>query len=386
MAGDALVRHVVTFGRVLREAGLRGRAGPRRRRAARRSTPSTSTRQDDVYWALRQTLVSRRDELELFDRAFQAWFLRAPLAPPRAARAAGARAGAARPARPPRAARRRAGRRGRRRAGRRARLRARTSCCARRTSPTMTPEELAPLRRADRRASPPRARAARSRRLRRDRRGDRLDLRRARPRARSRTGGDPIERAVPRAQARAAQARRALRRLGLDGGVRAGAAPLPARGRRLRAAASRRSPSARGSRASRPSSRRATPSAALDDAHARRVVDWVGRHADRRLAEAVQRRLGQAGAHARRGRRDRLRRLGARRSRPRRHARWRGSHAPAYAVVWVNPLKGNPDYQPLAGGMRAALPYVDRFLAGHNLASLEELAVVLAGIERRHAA
>jgi len=58
----------------------------------------------------------------------------------------------------------------------------------------------------------------------------------------------------------------------------------------------------------------------------------------------------------------------------------------AYAVVWVNPLKGNPDYQPLAGGMRAALPFVDRFLAGHNLRSLEELATILAGIERRHAA
>ena len=58
----------------------------------------------------------------------------------------------------------------------------------------------------------------------------------------------------------------------------------------------------------------------------------------------------------------------------------------AYAVVWVNPLKGHPDYQPLAGGMRAALPYVDRFLPGHNLASLEELAAVLTGIERRHAA
>ena len=26
----------------------------------------------------------------------------------------------------------------------------------------------------------------------------------------------------------------------------------------------------------------------------------------------------------------------------------------AFAVVWVNPLKGNPEYQPLAGGMRAA--------------------------------
>jgi len=58
----------------------------------------------------------------------------------------------------------------------------------------------------------------------------------------------------------------------------------------------------------------------------------------------------------------------------------------AYAIIWVNPLKGNPEYQPLAEGMRAALPFVDRFVAGHNLASLEELAGVLAGIERRHAA
>ena len=58
----------------------------------------------------------------------------------------------------------------------------------------------------------------------------------------------------------------------------------------------------------------------------------------------------------------------------------------AFGVVWVNPLKGHPDYQPLAGGMRAALPFVDRFVSGHNYASLEELAGVLAGIERRHAA
>jgi hypothetical protein len=58
----------------------------------------------------------------------------------------------------------------------------------------------------------------------------------------------------------------------------------------------------------------------------------------------------------------------------------------AYAVVWVNPMKGSPRYEPLAGGMRAALPYVDRFLPGHNLRSLEELAAVLSGIERRRAA
>ena len=49
----------------------------------------------------------------------------------------------------------------------------------------------------------------------------------------------------------------------------------------------------------------------------------------------------------------------------------------AHRVIWVNPLKGSPRYQPLARGMRAALPHVDRFLPGHNLASLEALAACL---------
>jgi uncharacterized protein with von Willebrand factor type A (vWA) domain len=56
----------------------------------------------------------------------------------------------------------------------------------------------------------------------------------------------------------------------------------------------------------------------------------------------------------------------------------------AYAVVWVNPLKGNIDYEPLSAGMRAALPHVDRFLPGHNVASLEDLAQTLSAIDRRH--
>ena len=58
----------------------------------------------------------------------------------------------------------------------------------------------------------------------------------------------------------------------------------------------------------------------------------------------------------------------------------------AFAVVWVNPLKGHPEYEPLTGGMRAALPHVDRFLPGHDVASLESLGEVLGGIERRHGA
>jgi uncharacterized protein with von Willebrand factor type A (vWA) domain len=51
----------------------------------------------------------------------------------------------------------------------------------------------------------------------------------------------------------------------------------------------------------------------------------------------------------------------------------------AHRIVWVNPLKASPGYAPLAAGMAAALPFVDEFVEGHSLASLEELAEVLAG-------
>jgi hypothetical protein len=43
-------------------------------------------------------------------------------------------------------------------------------------------------------------------------------------------------------------------------------------------------------------------------------------------------------------------------------------------VIWLNPLLGNPAYEPLTRGMAAALPLVDRFAAAHNLASLRDLA------------
>lgn len=49
-----------------------------------------------------------------------------------------------------------------------------------------------------------------------------------------------------------------------------------------------------------------------------------------------------------------------------------------YRLVWLNPLLGSPRYEPLTRGMQAALPYIDDFLAVHNLASLEELATHLA--------
>ena len=43
-------------------------------------------------------------------------------------------------------------------------------------------------------------------------------------------------------------------------------------------------------------------------------------------------------------------------------------------VVWLNPLLGSPSYQPLTRGMQAALPHVDVFAPAHDLPSLEALA------------
>jgi uncharacterized protein with von Willebrand factor type A (vWA) domain len=43
-------------------------------------------------------------------------------------------------------------------------------------------------------------------------------------------------------------------------------------------------------------------------------------------------------------------------------------------LIWLNPLLGSPDYQPLTRGIQAALPHIDDFLPVHNLDSLQALA------------
>ncbi|MCE2529235.1 MAG: VWA domain-containing protein [Acidimicrobiia bacterium] len=51
----------------------------------------------------------------------------------------------------------------------------------------------------------------------------------------------------------------------------------------------------------------------------------------------------------------------------------------AHRVIWVNPLAGDPKFQPLARGLVAALPFVDELIAGHSIEGLEDLAKVLEG-------
>ncbi len=52
-------------------------------------------------------------------------------------------------------------------------------------------------------------------------------------------------------------------------------------------------------------------------------------------------------------------------------------------LIWLNPLLGSPEYEPLTRGIQAALPYIDDFLPVHNLASLEALATYVANISER---
>jgi uncharacterized protein with von Willebrand factor type A (vWA) domain len=374
-SGDAIVGHVVTFGRVLREAGLE--IGPGRLTDALRALDAVDlARRDDVYFSLRQTLVSRHDELALFDRAFDAWFLRAPVSPPPRARepeqllrmveAAGT-----------------AGAEGRdQQDGEPLRLGASAHEILRdKDFADLSEDELRRLRELMGRIARTRP-VRRSRRRTRDPRGDRLDVR-ALIRRSLRTGGDPVDRPL---RARKRVPRRLVLLCDVSGSMDSYARALllflhatVGTGRGVEAFAF-------GTRLSRltPDLVTRDPEAALARC-TEAVVDWgsgtrIGASL-REFNDVYGRRALSRGAIVV------VVSDGWEREDPALVGREMARLArAAYAVVWVNPLKGNPEYQPLAGGMRAALPFVDRFVAGHNLRSLEELATVLAGIERRHAA
>jgi uncharacterized protein len=377
MPGTAMVRHVVTFGRVLREVGIE--VGPGRVADAVRGLGSVDlTRQEDVYFTLRQTLVSRHDELELFDRAFVAWFLRGPIAPlvrqkelrrqdDRLVSVTLSASGENEEPAPD---------------GAPFELGASAHELLREKDfAQMTAEEFERARRllaAIARSRPRRT----SRRRTPDPRGDRLDMRRLIRRS-LRCGGDPVDqswkarKSVPRklvvlcdvSGSMDAYARALLLFLhalvGTGHGVEAFG--FGTRLTRLTPDLATRDPEAALARATNfaldwgSGTRIGASLKEFNDLYGRRalsrgaVVVIVSDGWEREDSELVAREMAKL-ARA------------------------------AYAVVWVNPLKGDPEYQPLAGGMRAALPFVDRFLPGHDVASLEELAGVLEGIERRHAA
>ncbi len=376
MTTGGLVAHVVTFGRVLREAGVE--VGPGRVTDALRALDSVDlSRQEDVYFSLRQTLVSRHDEFALFDRAFMAWFLRAPVLPP------------ARMANDPQAIQRA------------------TDLLVDRSDPDgedgegdplelgasghellkekdfadMTPDEFRRVRRLMAALAERRPRRA-SRRRTPSARGDQLDIRRL-IRHSLRTGGDPVDRPL---RARKRVPRKLVVLCDVSGSMDAYARALILFLHATVGSGPGVEAFAFGTRLSRLTPELGTrdPGAALDKC-TQAVTDWGS---GTRIGASLKEFNDLYGRRAMsRGAIVVVVSDGWERQDPELVGREMARLArAAYAVVWVNPLKGNPEYQPLAGGMRAALPFVDRFLPGHNLRSLEELATMLAGIERRHAA
>jgi len=374
---EAFTRQVVTFGRVLREAGLEVGSG-RLVDALQGLEKVGLARQDDVYWTLRTTLVARREELEPFDRAFQAWFLRTPFRPP------------------PREQDPRETRPGAQRVRRDAQLRADDRSASgepdsighsahevlrRKDFAAMSAQESAVVARLIAKIVRERPRR-RSRRLHAHPRGRTLDMRQL-ARSTLATGGDAVHRRFRR---RTQAPRKLVVLCDVSGSMEAYTRAMLLYLHALMRTGGGVEVFAFGTRLTRITKELATrdPEAALDAA-ADRVLDWAagtrigaslkvfndvwGRRALSRGAVVLIVSDGwERGDCALLGRE--MQRL----------------HRAAFAVVWVSPLKGYAEYEPVAGGMRAALPHVDRFVAGHDLASLEALAALLTGLEKRHAA
>jgi len=369
---EAVVRHIVTFGRVLREAGLE--VGPGRVSDALRGLDAVElARQDDVYWTLRQTLVSRREDIETFDRAFHAWFLGAAVQRPRATKLV------------PQVSERRHAPPGPGPEvdGGETSLGSWSAEELLRTKDfaSMTPEEFAQARRLIRAIAVARPRR-RTRRLRPDAKGRALDVR-GLVRASLATGGDPVERAF---RSRTVVLRKLVLILDVSGSMESYARALLLYLHAARGSGRGVETFAFGTRLTRLTHELGarSPDVAFEAAAAR-VQDWSG---GTRIGESLKAYNDEWGRRAlTRGAVVVILSDGCERGDPALVDREMARLArQAFAVVWVNPLKGGPGYEPLTGGMRAALPHVDRFLPGHDVASLEELGRVLGGIERRHAA
>ncbi len=333
------VTALAAFGRALRAEGLP--VGPGRIASFCRAAALLSP--DDLYWAGRSTLVARRDQIPVYDRVFSSFFGGAP--PPRPTRV----------------------RRGGTIVEEEVALASTVELLRQKNFADCSPEELAqlaalmsqlrfamPMRRS-RRLTPARAGAP--------------DLRRTLRRS-FRTGGEPLER---RFRTRRERRRRLVLILDVSGSMADYSRALLVFAHAALRADRRWEAFCFGTRLTRVTA--ALDVSRPDDAlrrAAEEVVDWSG---GTRIGECLKRLLDEHGHRGivrgavvvlcsdglEVGEPDLLAEQMARLSRL------------AHRVVWLNPLKGDPAYEPLARGMHAALPYVDVFAAGHNLASLEEL-------------
>lgn len=353
------VEALTDFGRMLREAGIP--ADPRRMQGF--CDGASRLPGSDLYWVGQATLLSRPDQLDVYDRVFRAFF------------------GGVRPerqtSRPPL---RLSGAPGNPEDGREALL-PREAPEAALASPNesirvrsfsrMSRNELetiarlmtrlqlaAPMRRSRRRRTTPRGEADMRRTL-------RLALR---------TGGEPIQFAY---RARRERRRRLVLVLDISGSMASFSRALLIFGHAALAADQRWEVFSFGTRLTRLTGvlrGRNVDQALADAAHA--AVDWDG---GTRIGLALRGLLDDRRGGTVRGAVVVICSDGLDVGEPELVSlQMARLHRLAHRVVWVNPLRENPEYAPLARGMAAALPHVDHFASGHNFAELEALAAVIA--------
>jgi uncharacterized protein with von Willebrand factor type A (vWA) domain len=381
--GDAVVRRLVTFGRILREAGIEVGPGRLQDALAALDAIDLSVR-DEAYWALRCTLVSRRDDIEAFDAAFAAFWER--LSRPLEQRTMRLKVEIPREQAPrskvveahtverssaegndegddaeddkPAAA-----------------LWSADERLREQDFATLRPDELRRLRVLVERV----ARAAprrRSLRLENAHDGRHLDPRRT-LRAAMRTGGHPVQREWRRPKQ---VLRRVVYLVDVSGSMEPYARAMVLFLQAAVRAGRQVDAFTFGTRLTRltPYLVGRDPDRALQAA-AHAVPDWAGGTRIGENLAAFNRIYGRRGLT--RGAVVVIVSDGWERGDPRQLGEEMARlHRMAHSVVWVNPLAGHDGYRPLVAGMAAAMPHIDVFLPGHNLRSLEALAEALEAV------
>ena len=329
----------------------------------------------DLYWAGRATLVSRRDDIEVYDRVFRVYFLASgnpagellTLTTQITSQVDGAVLDVPATAPPDD---------GDEEEAQLGLMASAAETLRRKSFDACTPEELAALRRimARMRLTPPRRR---TRRTRASRSGRKPDLRRT-VRASMRVHGEPAE---LRWQQRKVRLRPLILILDISGSMADYSRALLQFAYSARRASGRVEVFCFGTRLTRitrPLGRR-RPDEALAEA-GQAVLDWeggtkIGDSLDAFVREWGRRGLARGGVVVicsdglDRGDPEVLASAMERLSRQ------------CYRLVWLNPHKGgNRDFRPSTLGMMVAAPHVDVMLSGHDLNSLEELATLLPAL------
>ena len=357
------VAQLTAFGRALRAEGMGVGTGRIEEfcRAAALLAPG------DLYWAGRATLVAASEEIPVYDRVFRAFFGSEPEVLPSAARREASSRG------------------GRRSGGAGIRLTAAieageadaplasdVEALRRKSFSRCSPEELARL--GELMARVRLVVPARRSRRRRPAPSGAPDLRRTIRRS-FRTGGEPVERAW---RERPRRPRRLVLILDVSGSMASYSRALLVFAHAALRTGRRSEAFCFGTRLTRVTD--ALAQAHPDDALARAaeaVVDWDGGTRIGESLKAFLDRFGHGGVA--RGAVVLICSDGLDVGEPALLTEQMARLARlAHAVVWLNPLKEDPAYEPLARGMRAALPHVDVFASGHSLASLETLGDELA--------